>query len=108
MRPPLAGGCLEPVAELERVVPAGLTFDAGGRLWISCWQPNRVYRLAPEGELETVVDDWTGEYVLTPTNTAFAGEALDVLVLASPGGWAVKAIDPNVHGAPLHYPEPGA
>jgi hypothetical protein len=41
---------------------------------------------------------------LTPTNVAFAGEHLDTLVLASLGGWAVKAIDPGVRGAPLQYP----
>jgi gluconolactonase len=104
-RLPLAGGALEPVIELERVVPDGLAFDALGGLWIGCCQPNRVYRLSPEGELETIVDDWTGGYVLTPTNLAFAGDDLDVLVLASLGGQAVKAIDPGVRGAALSYPE---
>jgi sugar lactone lactonase YvrE len=103
-RMPLAGGEAETVIELERVVPDGLAFDADGGLWISCWQPNRIYRLDPTGKLEPIVDDWTGEYVLTPTNTAFAGERLDELALASLGGWAVKVIDPGVAGAPLHYP----
>jgi hypothetical protein len=42
--------------------------------------------------------------VMTPTNLAFAGEALEVLVLASLCGWAVKAIDPGVTGAPLALP----
>ena len=57
-----------------------------------------------DGRLEAIVDDWTGEYVLTPTNLAFAGAELDVLVLASLGGQAVRAIDPGVRGAPLVYP----
>jgi gluconolactonase len=105
IRLPLAGGAPEPVLELERVVPDGLAFDAEGGLWIGCWQPNRVYRFAPGGALETIVDDWTGEYVLTPTNLAFAGDELDVLVLASLGGRAVKAIDAGVRGATLNYPE---
>jgi gluconolactonase len=100
----LDGGALEPVLELERVVPDGLAFDAEGGLWIGCWQPNRVCRYTPRGELETIVDDWTGEYVLTPTNLAFAGRDLDVLVLASLGGWDVKAIAPGVRGAALTYP----
>ena len=102
-RLPLEGGPVEPVVELERVVPDGLAFDGEGGLWIGCWQPNRVYRVVGES-LETVVDDWTGEYVLTPTNLAFAGADLDVLVLASLGGQAVKAITPGVRGAPLMYP----
>jgi sugar lactone lactonase YvrE len=103
-RVPLAGGAPEPVVQFDRVVPDGLAFDVEGGLWISCYQPNRVYRLAPTGELELIVDDWTGEFVLTPTNCAFAGDDLEVLVLASLCGWAVRAIDPGVRGRPLHYP----
>jgi sugar lactone lactonase YvrE len=106
VRMPLAGGAFEPVVELARTVPDGLAFDAEGGLWIGCYQPNRIYRLAADGELEVVVDDWTGEYVLSPTNLAFAGEDLDVLVLASLCGWAVKAIDPGVRGAALERPVP--
>jgi sugar lactone lactonase YvrE len=105
MRMPLAGGDFEPVVTLPRTVPDGLAFDAEGGLWIGCYQPNHIYRLAPDGGLELVVDDWTGEYVMSPTNLAFAGERLVVLVLASLCGWAVKAIDPGVRGAALERPE---
>jgi gluconolactonase len=105
IRLPLAGGAPEPVVELERVVPDGLAFDAEGGLWVGCCQPNRVYRLLPDGTLEMIVDDWTGEYVFTPTNLAFAGEDLEMLVLASLGGQSVKMIDPGVHGESLHYPD---
>ncbi len=107
LRMPLEGGRPEQIVELPRTVPDGLAFDAEGGLWIGCYQPNRIYRLGPDGALETVVDDWTGEYVLTPTNLAFAGPDLDLLVLASLGGWGVKAIDPGVRGQPLHYPRIG-
>ncbi len=106
VRMPLAGGPFEPVVELPRTVPDGLALDADGGLWIGCYQPNRIYRLVPGGDLRVVVDDWTGEYVMSPTNLAFAGEHLDVLVLASLCGWAVKAIDPGVRGAALERPEP--
>ena len=104
VRIPIAGGPAEAVVELPRTVPDGLAFDTDGGLWIGCYQPNRIYRLAPGGELAVIVDDWTGEYVMTPTNLAFAGTELDVLVVASLCGWAVKAIDPAVAGAPLAYP----
>jgi sugar lactone lactonase YvrE len=104
VRIPLAGGAAEPVVELPRTVPDGIAFDAEDGLWIGCYQPNRIYRLDAGGDLETVVDDWTGEYVTTPTNLAFAGLDLDVLVLASLCGWAVRAIDPGVRGAPLERP----
>ncbi|HEX4012225.1 MAG TPA: SMP-30/gluconolactonase/LRE family protein [Solirubrobacteraceae bacterium] len=104
VRLPLDGGDVEAVVGLERVVPDGLAFDADGGLWIGCWQPNRVYRRGPAGTLDVVVDDWSGEYVFTPTNLAFAGPQLDVLVLASLGGQSVKAIAPGVCGAPLTTP----
>jgi gluconolactonase len=106
VRMPLAGGPFEAVCELPRTVPDGLAFDAEGGLWIGCYQPNCIYRLEAGGELAVIVDDWTGEYVMTPTNLAFAGAGLGELVLASLCGWAVKAIDPGVKGAPLEYPEP--
>ena len=104
IRMPLSGGPPEPVVSLDHVVPDGLAFDDLGGLWISCWQPNRVYRLDPSGTLETIVDDWSGVYAPTPTNIAFAGPHLDVLVLGSLGTTAVAACDPGYHGAPLHRP----
>lgn len=104
VRIPLAGGEPEPVVVLDRVVPDGLAFDAEGGLWIGCWQPNRVYRLAPDATLNAVVDDWSGVYAPTPTNLAFAGPELDVLVLASLGTLAVNACEPGFRGAPLHLP----
>lgn len=104
VRVPLSGGEPEPVVVLDRVVPDGLAFDARGGLWIGCWQPNRVYRLDPDGTLAVVVDDWSGVYAPTPTNIAFAGPGLDVLVLASLGTQVVTACDPGVSGAPLHLP----
>jgi gluconolactonase len=104
VRIPLAGGAPQTVVALDRVVPDGIAFDAEGGLWIGCWQPNRVYRLALDGELEVVVDDWSGVYAPTPTNLAFAGPDLDVLVMASLGTLVVTACDPGVRGAPLYLP----
>ena len=104
VRVPLSGGEPEPVVVLDGAVPDGIAFDADGGLWIGCWQPNRVYRLAPDGTLDTVVDDWSGVYAPTPTNVAFAGPELDVLVLASLGTLTVNACDPGFRGAPLHLP----
>jgi sugar lactone lactonase YvrE len=104
VRIPLAGGAKEVIVELPRTVPDGIAFDAQGGLWISYYEPHRITRLHPSGELEMVVDDWTGEYVTSPTNVAFSGPDLDVLVMASLSGWAVRAIDPGVPGQPLHRP----
>lgn len=101
---PPAAGALETVLVLDRAVPDGLAFDAEGGLWIGCWQPNHVYRLDPDGTLDTVVDDWSGVHAPTPTNLAFAGPELDLLALASLGTTTVNACTPGVRGAPLHLP----
>lgn len=37
--------------------PDGLTLDAQGGAWVVCVGSNRVYRLAPDGERITVIDD---------------------------------------------------
>jgi sugar lactone lactonase YvrE len=101
---PRAGGEPEEVVLLPGTVPDGLAFDAEGGLWISCYQPNRVYRLAPDGTLGVVLDDWSGWHVAMPTNLAFAGPELDVLVLANLGGRHLCAFRPGVRGAPLERP----
>jgi gluconolactonase len=104
VRVPLEGGPPEDVVELPGTVPDGLAFDTAGGLWISCYEPHCILRMDPDGSVETMLEDWTGLDVTSPTNIAFAGADLSLLVLASLSGWAVKTIDPEVRGRPLHYP----
>jgi gluconolactonase len=105
VRVPLAGGTPEVVIELPDAIPDGLAFDAEGGLWISCWQPNRILRLAPDGALDVVADDWTGIGVLTPNNVAFCGAELDELAFPALAGDFVRAFRPGVRGAPLERPD---
>jgi sugar lactone lactonase YvrE len=107
VRVPLGGGPAEDVVELPRTVPDGLAFDGEGGLWISLYEPHSVLRMGRDGALETMLDDWTGLDITSPTNIAFAGEDLSLLVLASLSGWAVKAVDPGVRGRALEYPHVG-
>jgi gluconolactonase len=102
---PISGGDISLVLELDRVIPDGLAFDADGGLWISCWQPNRILRLAPNGSLDIVADDWSGIHVLTPNNVAFAGRDLTELAFPALGGNFIRAFKPRVAGRPLHYPK---
>jgi gluconolactonase len=104
VRVSLEGGPPEDVIELPGTVPDGLAFDASGGLWISCYEPHCILRMDLDGSVETVLEDWTGLDITSPTNIAFAGADLSVLVLASLSGWAVKAVDAEVRGRPLHYP----
>jgi len=104
----LGGGPLELVIRMERCVPDGLALDAAGGLLISCYQPNQLWRWTKGSGLELVFEDWTGEYVLSPTNVAFYGESLDRLALASLCGNKINSIAPPHPGAALHYPHVGS
>jgi gluconolactonase len=97
-------GAYEVVVELPNTVPDGIAFDSEGGLWIACYAPDRVYRLAPDGTLETAFDDWQRMALNAPTNLAFAGDKLDSLVVASLGGYSLMRTDVGVTGAPLNYP----
>lgn len=98
-------GPVEVVVELPHTVPDGLAFDAAGNLYISCYQPNRIYRLTLAGQLEVIADDWTGQMLAMPTNIAFFGSALDRLTAASLGGRTLRAAALGVRGLPLRYPD---
>ena len=97
----LDGGDSELVTTMERCVPDGLAFDEAGSLYISCYQPNQLWRLTPAGELTCLFDDWTGEFILSPTNLAFYGDELDRVALASLCGHAVTTVTVGVAGAPV-------
>ena len=93
-----AVGERELVTRLSRCVPDGLAFDERGSLYISCYQPNQVWRLSAAGELDLIIDDWTGEFILSPTNIAFYGDDLDRLALVSLCGHSLTSVDVAVRG----------
>ena len=103
--PSLAAGPCEQVLTLPAdVVPDGLAFDEAGNLYISCYQPNRIYRLSPQGDLDTIVDDPTGLHLAMTTNLVFAGPDLGLLLIANLGGWHIAQGSIGARGAPLAYP----
>lgn len=99
-----ASGSFDVAVRLERCVPDGLALDAEGALLISCYQPNQVWRWHRESGLELVLDDWTGEYVLSPTNIAFYGAGLERLALASLCGSTLVSVRPPAPGTLVHFP----
>lgn len=105
-----AGAEPEPqeVVRLERTVPDGLAFDAAGNLYIACYTPDIIYRLAPDGTLATLVDDWTGTILATPTNVAFCGPELRTLVVASLSRWHLTRTRMAIPGQLLRFPRLGA
>jgi gluconolactonase len=94
----------EPVVMLERTVPDGLAFDIEGNLYISCYTPDRIYRLSPSGELRVLVEDWESTRISAPTNIAFGGAEMKTLFIASLCRWHLTKGELPVAGQRVHYP----
>jgi gluconolactonase len=85
------------VEELERV-PDGLAFDAAGNLYVACYEPSRMYRVSPEGEIHLFIDDPVAHTLCHPTNCAFRGEELFTSNL---GRWHTTRIEARSEGLVL-------
>ena len=59
------------LVEIPGTVPDGVLFDEAGRLLISCWAPDAIFRLEADGELTVVVHDPLRVVLNQPTNAAF-------------------------------------
>ena len=59
------------LVELPGTVPDGLLYDDEGRLLVSFWSPDAVFRLEAGGELAVVVNDPLRVALNQPTNIAF-------------------------------------
>lgn len=81
---------------IERV-PDGLALDREGRLYISCYEPSRIYRYA-DGTLELYVDDPDAHTLCHPTNCAFRGSEL---LTSNLGRWHISCIPTETEGSPL-------
>ena len=98
-------GSREEIVTMERTVPDGIAFDVEGNLYISCYTPDRIYRLTPDGQLDMVADDWESVTFSSPTNIIFAGDDLKTLVVASLARWHLTKGQMPIAGQPLHYPK---
>ena len=102
-----SAGSVETVVELPRTVPDGVAFDTDGNLYISCYRPDIIYRLSPEGELEVLAEDYEGTAMAAPTNLAFSGPNRDILLGCNLGRWHITRYEANKTGLRLHYPDLG-
>lgn len=98
VRPDGSAGEQRDVATLPGVLPDGLAVGADGSLYIGCYQPSQVLRLAPDGAVEVVAHDPTAHLLAHPTNIAFQDDAL---VTANLGRWHLTRIDVGARGVPL-------
>ena len=96
---------IDTLVEIPGTVPDGVLFDRQGFIYVSCYRPDRIYRLSPLGELEILADDFEGTVISAPTNLAFCGNGLDVLLGTNLGRWHISKYNTDAIGLPLNYPE---
>jgi sugar lactone lactonase YvrE len=81
-----------------------VALDVDSNLYISLYNPNIIYRLTPEGILETLYDDWEQLMLVAPTNVAFGGKDMRTLIIASLCGSSVHTARMDVVGLRVRYP----
>jgi sugar lactone lactonase YvrE len=85
-------GSKEAFLDLPGDEPDGLAFDAGGNLWISIYNPSRIYRRdRATGALAVVFQDDTTDLLHHATNLAFRGP--EELFVANLGAWHLTRLD---------------
>lgn len=78
------------VSGAVQTVPDGVALAPDGTLYISCYEPSRIYRLKSGGALELLIEDPKATLMAHPTNVALKG---DRLYSANLGRWHITEID---------------
>src|SRR3954452_7942408 len=99
-----SAGVPELVADLAGSQPDGIALAVDGTMFVGCYRPDRVRRIAPGGRPEVWFDDPDGVVLNQPANPVFVGDGLGRLLLSSLGGWSLVTPDAGVAGLPLRYP----
>jgi sugar lactone lactonase YvrE len=77
------------VIGLGRVLD-GVALASDGTLYISCYEPGRIYRRAPDGTVAVLIEDPNATVLAHPTNVALKGRRL---FTANLGRWHITEID---------------
>ena len=99
------GGPPETVVRLPDTVPDGIALTADGGAVISCYRPDRIYYLDPDGDLSVLIEDPQGTMLAAPTNICFIGDELNLLVSANLGRWHLTLIETGLVGVRPHAPD---
>jgi sugar lactone lactonase YvrE len=94
-----SAGAREEVAHLPGVLPDGLAFDAAGNLYVACYEPSQVLRVASDGTVVCLIRDEEAHLFCHPTNLAFRD---DVLFTTNLGRWHITTIETEAEGLPLY------
>ncbi|MCE7864353.1 MAG: SMP-30/gluconolactonase/LRE family protein [Bacteroidetes bacterium CHB5] len=101
INPDGTAGTREVFVTLPESVPDGLAFDANGNLYVSCYAPNKIYKVDQNRTVSVLIDDWEAHTLSNPTNIAFGGDAFDQLFVANIGRWHITKIDLGIKGLKL-------
>jgi len=99
-----SAGPLRELCDLGVMVPDGVAAAEDGSLVIACYRPDALYRWSADGGLEVLAADPQGMVLSAPTNVAFTGDELDVLVVPNLAGWHVTRGRVGLCGVPLQRP----
>ena len=94
----------ELVLRLPGTVPDGIAFTEDGGVVISCYRPDRIYYLSPDGHLEILAEDRQGTLLAAPTNVCFVGEDRSTLISANLGRWHLTRLETRLTGVKPHAP----
>ena len=72
-----------------------------GNLYVSCYSPNKIFKVTPKQEVTVLIEDWEGHTLSNPTNIAFGGVAMDQIYAANLGRWNITKIDAGIIGLAL-------
>ena len=86
------------MAELPGSFPDGLALDVEGNVYVGCYEPSRVLRIAPSGEVETLYHDVTAHTLAHPTNLAFRGSTM---LTSNLGRWHLTRLEVGIEGVRL-------
>lgn len=98
-----SAGVREDVAYVAGSLPDGLAFDVEGNLYVGCYEPSHVLRVASDGAVEVLWRDVTAHMLAHPTNVAFRGATM---VTANLGRWHLTRLEIGIEGLPIPVGRP--
>lgn len=92
------------LCELGLAVPDGVAVASDGALIVACYRPDVIYRWYEKTGLEILAGDPQGVTLAAPTNVAFTGPDLGMMIVPNLGRWHLTRGHLGVFGSPLFYP----